>query len=139
MRYSTLERHDELVSRCQDKDLAIRAGKILEKYPHVEKVFSSIKDKYEYSDENYMVVVPSCIEDMLHEGDNLHHCVADSDRYFDRINRQEAYILFLRKADAPEKSFYTLEIEPGGTIRQKRTFYDRQEKDIEDATPFLLK
>ena len=133
------KRHDELVKRCHDKDLAIRAGEILEKYPHVEEVFSSIKEKYEFSDEDYTVVVPSCIEDMLHEGNNLHHCVADSERYFDRINRQEAYILFLRKTSAPNKSFYTLEIEPSGTIRQKRTFYDRQEKDIEAATPFLLK
>lgn len=133
------KRHDELVKRCHDKDLAIRAGEILEKYPYVEEVFSSIKEKYEFSDEDYTVVVPSCIEDMLHEGNNLHHCVADSERYFDRINRQEAYILFLRKTSAPNKSFYTLEIEPSGTIRQKRTFYDRQEKDIETATPFLLK
>ena len=133
------KRHDELVKRCEEKELAIRAGEILEKYPHVEEVFSSIKDKYEFSDENYAVIVPSRIEDMIHEGDNLHHCIAGSDRYFDRINRQEAYILFLRKTAAPDKSFYTLEIEPDGTIRQKRTFYDRQEKDIEEATPFLLK
>ena len=133
------QRHDELVKRCQDKDLAIRAGEILEKYPHVEEVFASIKDKYEFSDDDYTVVVPSSIEDMLYEGKNLHHCVADSERYFDRINRQEAYILFLRKTADPDKSFYTLEIEPGGTIRQKRTFYDRQDKDIEEATPFLLK
>lgn len=133
------KRHDDLVKRCQDKDLAIRAGEILEKYPHVEEVFSSIKDKYEFSDEDYTVVVPSRIEDMLHEGKNLHHCVADSERYFDRINRQEAYILFLRKTAAPDESFYTLEIEPSGTIRQKRTFYDRQGKDIEAAMPFLWK
>lgn len=133
------QRHDELVKRSRKKELAIRAGEILEKYPHVEEIFTSIKDKYEFSDEEYTVIVPSCIEDMLYEGDNLHHCVADSDRYFDRINRQEAYILFLRKTAAPDKSFYTLEIEPGGTIRQKRTLYDRQEKDIEEAMPFLLK
>lgn len=133
------QRHDELVQRSRNKELAIRAGEILEKYPHVEEIFSSIKEKYEFSDEEYTVIVPSCIEDMLHEGDNLHHCVANSDRYFDRINRQEAYILFLRKTSSPDQSFYTLEIEPGGTIRQKRTMYDRQEKDIEAATPFLLK
>ncbi|MGN0455730.1 MAG: PcfJ domain-containing protein [Acutalibacteraceae bacterium] len=133
------QRHDELVERCQEKDLAIRAGEILEKYPRVEEVFTAIRSKYEYSDNDYMIMVPSCIEDMLREGRNLHHCVADSDRYFDRINRQEAYVLFLRRTSAPEKSFYTLEIEPGGTVRQKRTMYDRQEKDIEQATDFLRK
>ena len=31
----------------------------------------------------------------------------------------------------------TLEVEPGGVIRQKRTEYDRQNKDIEAASAFL--
>lgn len=33
--------------------------------------------------------------------------------------------------------YYTLEVEPGGVIRQKRTEYDRQNKDIEAASAFL--
>ena len=33
--------------------------------------------------------------------------------------------------------YYTLEVEPDGTVRQKRTMYDRQEKDIEQAKEFL--
>ena len=32
-----------------------------------------------------------------------------------------------------------IEIEPDGTVRQKRTMYDRQEADIEDAKKFLKK
>ena len=30
-----------------------------------------------------------------------------------------------------------MEIEPGGTVRQIRTYYDRQNKDIEEARAFL--
>ena len=133
------QHHDELVKQCQDKSLAIRAGEILDKYPNVEKIFASIKNKYEYSDEDYTIITPTCIEDMLIEGRSLHHCVADSDRYFERINKQEAYVLFLRRTSEPTKSYYTLEIEPNGTVRQKRTMYDRQEKDIVQATAFLRK
>ena len=33
--------------------------------------------------------------------------------------------------------YYTLEIEPDGTVRQKRTKFDRQEPDIKDAKKFL--
>ena len=32
-----------------------------------------------------------------------------------------------------------MEVEPGGTIRQKRTYDDRQNEDIKDATEFLIK
>lgn len=35
--------------------------------------------------------------------------------------------------------YYTLEIEPDGTVRQKRTLFDRQYEDIEQATEFLIK
>lgn len=38
-----------------------------------------------------------------------------------------------------EHTYYTLEVEPDGTVRQKRTEYDRQKKDIEQATEFLQK
>ena len=37
------------------------------------------------------------------------------------------------------EGYYTLEIEPDGTVRQKRTLFDRQYEDIEQATEFLLK
>ena len=133
------QRHDELVERSHSKSLAIKAGEILKKYPHVEQIYESIKDIYEYSDKNYSVVSPRCIEDVLREGENLHHCVGSSDRYWERIERRESYVLFLRHSNDPEKAYYTLEIEPDGTVRQKRTMYDRQEADIEDAKKFLKK
>ena len=46
-------------------------------------------------------------------------------------------MLFLRRTVEPEKAYYTLEVEPDGTVRQKRTMYDRQESDIVEATKFL--
>lgn len=57
--------------------------------------------------------------------------------YLERINEQETYILFLRNTKQPDTPYYTLEVEPGGVIRQKRTEYDRQNKDIEAASAFL--
>lgn len=45
--------------------------------------------------------------------------------------------MFLRKVSKPDSPYYTLEIEPDGTVRQKRTMYDRQKADIKDAEKFL--
>ena len=131
------QRHDELVARCQEKAIDIKAGEILEQYPRITHVLGLLKDKYEYVDIEYTVLAPACINEIICEGRALHHCAADSDRYWDRIERQEAYILFLRKTDDIKKSYYTLEIEPSGTVRQKRTMYDRQNSDIDDITKFL--
>lgn len=131
------QRHDELVELLHNKELAIQAGEIAEKYPHVDDICKALKGKYEYANDTYLVLAPTCIEEIIAEGRALSHCVGKSDRYFERIENHEAYVLFLRKAAEPDKPYYTLEIEPGGTVRQKRTMYDRQNADIKDAEKFL--
>lgn len=132
------QRHDELVELCGQKELAIRAGEVLEKYPHVEDIYQEIKEVYGYTGKDYAVIVPSQIEEIMNEGEQLHHCVGSSDRYWERIERKESYVLFLRRVSKPDAPYYTLEIEPDGTVRQKRTMYDRQKEDIKDAEKFLL-
>lgn len=134
-----VQRHDDLVERCHEKDVAIQAGQIAESYPNVDEICKSIKEKYEYADDEYTILVPTCIEDILFEGRNLHHCIANSERYWERIERRETYVMFLRHSSDVDKAYYTLEVEPNGTIRQKRTMYDRQEPDIEGAKVFLKK
>ena len=47
--------------------------------------------------------------------------------------------MFLRRTAEKDKPYYTLEVEPNGTVRQKRTEFDRQNSDIEDAKTFLRK
>lgn len=130
-------RHDELAARSISKDIAIQAGEVLQKFPHVEMICKSLARKYEYAGKDYVIKAPSNIEEIIVEGNNLHHCIANSDRYWERIERHESYLLFLRKADEPEQAYYTMEIEPGGTVRQIRTYYDRQNKDIDKARAFL--
>lgn len=53
------------------------------------------------------------------------------------IVSKESYILFLREKENPKVPFYTLEVEPDGTIRQKRAEFNRQNKDIDKVTSFL--
>ena len=43
----------------------------------------------------------------------------------------------MRKRENPLQSYYTLEVEPNGTVRQKRTYYNRQENDIDEINKFL--
>jgi hypothetical protein len=134
------KRHNALVKRCKnEKNIAIEAGRVMEEYPGVEEVCRSLKEKYEYADDMYTVIAPSGVADIMLEGKNLNHCVGSSDRYWERIQNRVAFVLFLRKTADVKKSYYTLEVEPNGTIRQKRTFFDRQNADIKDAAEFLIK
>ena len=129
-------RHDEAVFELQQREAEIQAEEYSKKYSEAEKVLAEIKDKFEYRGENYIIVVPSKIVDIVLEGRALHHCVANTDRYFDRIKLHETYICFCRKADEPEKPFYTIEVEPGGTIRQHRGKLD-EKPEIKQVKAFL--
>ena len=115
------------------------AKEIVPPYPHIEDILQRIKPKYEFADETYTVLVPERIEEIMIEGRLLGHCVANIDRYWDRIERRESYVLFLRHTADVDRPYYTLEVEPNGTIRQKRTQGDNQEADIEEASAFLRK
>ena len=64
----------------------------------------------------------------------LEYYAKDDER---EIVSKESYILFLREKENPKVPFYTLEVEPDGTIRQKRAEFNRQNKDIDKVTSFL--
>ncbi|MBP3577686.1 MAG: PcfJ domain-containing protein [Lachnospiraceae bacterium] len=140
-------RHDELVDEInkremiaqmkRDKKMAKeRAKQLNDKFPGAEEVLKEIKPKLEYQSDDYMIIVPEHLLDIVSEGQALHHCAGASDRYFERIKSRETYICFLRKTAEPNLPYYTIEVEPSGTIRQHRGYLD-EEPNIEAIKPFL--
>ena len=133
-------RHDEAVKSLQEVDTKKRAAELREKFPNLEKICKEITPIYQFlKDEKYAVLVPQKIEDIIKEGEVLHHCVGTQEWYFDRISRKASYIVFLRRQENLEKEFYTMEIEPNGNVVQKSKEYNRTGEDYEEAEIFLKK
>lgn len=128
--------HDECVMIRESKDIEKEAAGLRKKYPKAEKHLEAIK-KFEFEKGKYAIIAPKKLEDIVLEGRILKHCVHTCDYYFNRISTDESYLFFLRKANAKDMPWYTLEVEPSGNIRQKRTTGDNQNKDFDDAIPFL--
>lgn len=133
------QRHEELVKYMEENKLSVKADELGEKFPYIHDILPGLQEKYGFSNKTYTILAPKKIEDILEEGQALHHCIDKKEEYFERINNQESYILFLRKTRKPNQPYYTLEVEPGGVIRQKRTEFDRQKEDIQKASGFLRK
>lgn len=132
--------HNELVARISMKDAKKEINARIKKYRKAERLLESGElKKYEYQDEKYCIVAPKGIADIYEEGLTLKHCIHTCDIYFQRIDIRETYLLFLRRADAPDRPWYTLEIEPGGNIRQKKSVLNEAYRDLDDALPFLRK
>ena len=131
-----VQKHTEMVELSKNGDMKRQAKALEEKWPKVNETLEGLK-KYQYTDETYLVVTPQNVYDIVREGTLLSHCIHTVEYYWDRISRRETYIFFLRKAAAPTTPWYTLEVEPDGSIRQKRTTGDNQNADLKNAEEFL--
>ena len=148
-------RHDQLIENERkikilkatlenDDSRRETAQKLREQYPLAEEILRDIKDKYEYEADGFKIIVPENLLDIITEGYALHHCVGTTgsdgktNRYFARIEARETYICLLRRSIEPNIPYYTIELEPNGTIRQHRSYYD-EEPGIEEIRDFLKK
>lgn len=130
--------HSEVTFLLQQKGFEKTAAELRKKWDKVDEICKTLK-KYEMQGEKYCVVAPEGILDIVKEGTTLRHCIHTCDFYFDRIQRKESYLLFLRWSERPDVPYYTLEVEPSGNIRQKRTLGDNQNEDFKEAVGFLKK
>lgn len=129
----------EWAEMCQRRiDAAQKEGKQYERrYKGIRQFYKTVQ-KYAYKGEKYVVSVPTCIGDVLFDAMELSHCVYRApERYLDRIKSGESFLLFVRRARTPNIPYYTIEVEPGGTVRQLRTVSDSQDKHKDELRTFL--
>lgn len=92
---------------------------IQERLPEVQKYF--------WEDKTHMIIPAGNCEELMTEGQTLHHCVGSSDQYMKKMAAGETWILFLRKKEDLEKAYYTVEINmKDDRIIQYYSAFDRQ-------------
>lgn len=105
--------HDVVVAKqklIQDESIRDDFMKAVEEYK-----------KLEYNDLTYFIKVPDTMEEMFEEGRKLHHCCG---QYIDDVARRKAIVLFLRKKEAPDEPYLSIEVTPNKEIRQVRGYND---------------
>jgi len=127
--------HDEVSKIYQEhKDkLAKRALKRMETKYH-KNILPRLSFLFEKSSDKYTVVVPTCKDDIVKEGHSLHHCVGG---YAERVLKGETIIVFVRKLEQPDTSFFTCEINDNFSIRQLRG--NRNKEAPKDVERFITK
>ena len=135
-------RHAELVALRNLERERERAQEREERFPKVTPICDEIRAVYEWENAEYAVLVPHSVDDIIREGCLLRHCVGTPDnegryRYLERIQERESYIMFLRKKSDVDAPWYTMEVEPGGAVRQLRTTGDDEGQDRSEAKAAL--
>ena len=113
-------RHDEVVVDRQQMQILREldtnteakekyAEEMQQKFPKAEGIMKEIKSRYEYENEEYKILVPDTMIDIVKEGRALHHCAGSSERYFDRMEKfaeEHAVEIEQKKAELKEGGWY---------------------------------
>ena len=78
---------------------------------------------FEFTFGEFSVVVPTCGQDIIDEGQNMHHCVGS---YVNSVIKNDTYIVFIRKTDTPTECYLTCQVHTDGDIGQYYLAYDKR-------------
>jgi hypothetical protein len=97
-------------------------SKLVANYKAKEKAFT-----FTYGD--YSVVVPTCTDDIINEGANMHHCVGG---YVGDVVDNRTYSVFVRRTDTPNQCYITAQVRLDGRLGQYYLAYDNRITEQED-------
>lgn len=98
-----------------------RQKELEEKERAAAKTLKNYDKLYEFKDDNFLIIVPHTIEEIIEEGKRQSHCVGG---YAARHMEGVLTICFLRAVDEPNKSLYTIEMH-GKTLTQVQGYKNR--------------
>lgn len=116
----------ELLERRRIEEQARKNREAVKTKAEKEKKFakrlSKLKEKYDFTDGEFLIRPATGYEDLCAEATALHHCVYTN--YADEYIAGKTDILFIRRTSAPDKPFYTVEYLYGQVI-QCRTLHNK--------------
>ncbi len=102
--------------------------------------FATVAEKYlslQRNKEPFIVVIARSPQDLIREGDTLHHCVGRMN-YDQKFAREESLIFFVRNAEAPDIPFVTLEY----SLKNRKIlqcYGERDHRPTDDVLAFVNK
>lgn len=124
------ERHDQLTEEQNERKVELEKESDDKKDRRLKR---TIKRKgwtrYEMETEELLIRLPECAHEIRKEGNAQHHCVAT---YMDRMVAGETCILFIRKKEEQDKSYYTVEVRDNEVIQVRGKYNVAPSEDVEE-------
>lgn len=118
--------HDILVEHIRN----LKDQEKMQRVKALNKTYDLLKPqlkKLEYSNDKYSIIIPEQLEDLIKEGDVLHHCVGS---YVDAVIDKRNKIYFLRKNTELTKPYFTIDVDYNNTVRQVHTYCNKNVSDV---------
>lgn len=95
------------------------AKKRKEENEKAKKLYKGRCESFEFSDDNYIVVIPPELQDIIREGQRQRNCVAS---YCSHHAEGALTIVFIRRKSDPDKNYITVELSKDWAIVQAHTY-----------------
>ena len=107
---------DKRAMEAKRREAKVAAERLREIKKGMEEIFKMNEgvDAFSIRGKGLLLVVPSSAEEIKAEGEALHHCVGS---YVEKLAKGLTQIFFVRKADAPEKPYFTMEWKDGHVVQ----------------------
>ena len=118
--------HQQMVLEQNAQKLEKRILEKEKEYAKIKRKYQDLKERYAYEKDGLVIRPARSAEEIIKEGNLLHHCVG-GDNYLNSHNVGESYILLLRKTEEQDMPYITVEIDARSEkIRQWYGAYDRK-------------
>lgn len=101
-----------------------------------EKNYKLHEKAFNFKTDNFSVVIPKSGNDLIIEGQKMHHCVGS---YIGQVENNQTYIVFVRKNEDIDEPYITAQVRVNGKIGQYYLEYDRditKQSDIDFKEQF---
>lgn len=122
--------HDDAVFKINTMKIEIEEKEYVSRKKQVKRLEREIDD--------YVVVVPNQLNELLIEGTQLQHCVSGN-HYIERHKKGETTILFVRNKSERNKPFFTMEYRNKHIIQLRGKLNADPPKEVEQVTQKWLK
>ena len=112
-------------------DIVVKNIGILSSHADQADNFKKVVQSYHPSDieiGDYIFTAPKDIEDLIKEGNDLHHCIGN---YTDNILKGISRIYFMRLKKSPEESLITVELNSTNDLVEFKENYNKEPDDLE--------
>lgn len=114
--------HDSAITNLSNQ-------KLEKEYEKIKNLLPQMHQKYDFSNDKYLIKAPDSGRDITYEGQALHHCVSG---YVSWVADQKTVILFLRKQKEPNKPFVTIEVRNNKIIQVRGFSNHNPEPEVLD-------
>ena len=103
----------------------------------LDKNIQKVKDlAYKTKEDEFIVKIPTKIEDFINEGNELKHCVKS---YIYHVAEGKTNVVMIRRKDEPEKPFFTVEVDNNNIIQQVHGFGNCNADKVPGLMNFVTK